>query len=139
ACRMRRSVVVAVLAAAATAHAGGDPALGKLEQSLPSGWTMLATDTELVIRHDRPVYTEGEHLPNEPADSKPTGLARGPLIPIELRYRLEPKWSAQQIAEARATNAKVGGEVRALRAKYKIDPIPHPKGQPLPSTAAHPP
>ncbi len=131
---MRRSVVVALLAAG-TAYAGGDPALGKLEQSLPAGWTMLATDTELVIRHDRPVYTEGEHLPNEPADSKPTGVAGGPLITIELRYKLEPKWSAQQVADAKAANAKLGAEVRALRAKYKIDAISHPKGQPLPRNA----
>ena len=128
--------IAALVVLAGVAHAEVDPALARLEQSLPAGWTMLATDTELVIRHDRPCYVEGEHLPNEPAGSPPTGVVGGgPMITLELRYRLEPKGSAQQLADARATNDKVAAELRGLRAQYKLDKIHTSKGQPLPRYA----
>jgi len=118
---MRKALIIAALAAYRIAHAGGDPALGKLEQALPAGWSLLATDTELVLRHDRPVYA--------------TGGSAGPLITVELRYRLEPVWTGKQLAEAKATNARVAAELKALRAKHRIDAIPRSKGDPQPRDA----
>ena len=119
---MRKALIVAAVAAYRIAHAGGDPALGKLEQALPAGWSLLATDTELVVRHDRPVYTAG-------------GSTAGPLITLELRYRLEPVWTDRQLADAKATNARVAAEIKALRAKHRIDAIPRSKGEPVPRDA----
>src|SRR5262249_56112098 len=57
----------------------------------------------------------------------------GPLVTIQLRYRLEPRWTAQQLAAARATNDRVGRELRALAVKYRIDAIHKTKGRPLPA------
>jgi hypothetical protein len=131
---MRRAICVGALLASTLPRADVDSTLARLERSLPRGWSLLSTDTELVIRHDKPVYVAGQHLPNEPPNSPPTGIAGGPLVTLELRYRLEPKWTAKQLADARAINAKHGDELRALRAKYRIDDIPHPKGEPLPTT-----
>lgn len=105
---MKGSIAV-IVALAGSSFAEGDPALAKLEQSLPAGWSLLATDTELVIRHDRPCYVESGDAP--------------PMITLELRYRLEPKWSDKQLAEARAANDKVAKELRGLRAQYQIDKI----------------
>jgi hypothetical protein len=45
------------------------------------------------------------------------------MITLELRYRLEPKWSDKQLAEARVANDKVAKELRGLRAQYGIDKI----------------
>jgi hypothetical protein len=106
---MRGGIVAAALLASAIARAGGDPAIARLEHSLPTGWSLLATDTELVIRHDKPVYTTK------------AGVAGGPEITLELRYHLEPRWTDKQLADARATNAKLRAELAAVRAKYKID------------------
>lgn len=119
---MTRTLVVVAIALTGSAYAGGDPALGKLEQALPAGWSLLATETELVLRHDRPVYTAG-------------GSTAGPLITLELRYRFEPPWSEQQLADAKATNARAEADLRALRAKHRIDAIPHVKGEPQPRDA----
>ena len=105
---MKGSIAILV-ALAGSALAEGDPALAKLEQSLPAGWSLLATDTELVIRHDRPCYVESGDAP--------------PMITLELRYRLEPKWSDKQVAEARAANDKVAKELRGLRAQYGVAKI----------------
>lgn len=119
---MTSTLVVAALAMTSIAYAGDDPALAKLEQALPAGWSLLATDTELVLRHDRPVYTAG-------------GTAAGPMITLELRYRLEPVWTAQQLADAKATNARAAADLRALRAKHRIDAIPQRKGEAQPRDA----
>ena len=128
--------MVACGALAGVARADVDPALAGLEKALPAGWTMMSTESELVIRHDRPCYSNGEHLPNEPADSKPTAApAGGPLITLELRYHLEPKWTAIQLAEARATNDKVNAEANALRARFNIDFMHQGKGEPMPTNA----
>ena len=59
------------------AEAGGDAAITTLERALPKGWTVIATDTELLIRHDRPLYVTAE-----------AHDAAGPLVTLELRYHL---------------------------------------------------
>ena len=115
---MKRSIVAATVLAAGIAHAQTDPAVARLEAGLPPGWTLLATETELVIRHDRPCYATG-----------------GALVTLELRYRLEPRWDAKQLAAARATNDKIAAELVALRARYKIDAIHRVKGRPQPKDA----
>jgi hypothetical protein len=100
---MKRSVVVASMLAGGIAAAQTDAVIARIEKQIPPGWTLLATDAEVVIRHDRPCYVKGR--------------AEGPLITLELRYRLEPKWSAQQLADARAKNDKLDAELRAARKK----------------------
>jgi hypothetical protein len=89
--------VYAILLVAGSASADKDLALGRLERALPRGWSLLATENELVIRHDRPVYCV-----DHPG---------GPLVTLELRYKLEPKWTPERIAEAKAANDKVAAEL----------------------------
>jgi len=128
------SIAIACLSIASAARA--DPAFDRLEGALPGGWSLLATSSELVIRHDLPCYVTGVHRESAPkVPAAPAAPAGGPLITIELRYRLEPRWTAPQIAAAEATNRQIGGELRALAAKYRIDAIPTSKGRPLPASA----
>src|SRR5258706_5074325 len=98
---MKRAVPLAILLAAGSAAADKDQALARLERALPRGWSLLATETELVIRHDRPVYCV-DH-PN------------GPLVTLELRYRLEPKWAPERYTEAKATNDKLAAEAQKAK------------------------
>lgn len=101
---MKRSLVVATLLVAAVAVAQPDPTAVQLERSLPAGWTVLATDTELVIRRDRPCYVTSAQAP-----------ANGPMVTLELRYRLEPRWQAKRLADAKAANDRIAAEIAALR------------------------
>jgi hypothetical protein len=130
----RTAGVVVGLLVAGGASAQPDASLAQLEHQLPAGWSMLATDTELVLRHDRPCYVRSVYHENGPATERavPVAPGGGPMITLELRYRLEPKWTPQQLAAARAANDKVGSELRSLRAKYKVDTIHTSKGRPLP-------
>jgi len=114
---LRLSIAIGISLAAASAAA--DPALDRLEAALPAGWSLLATGSDLVIRHDRPCYA----------------AAGGPVITLELRYRLEPRWTAPQLAAARAANDEIAGELRALAARYRIDAIRTAGGRPQPATA----
>ncbi len=109
---MRTPIVVIALLAAGSAWADRDPVLAKLESELPAGWSMLATDSELVLRHDRPCYLAGVA-----ADSA------GPLVTLELRYRVEPKWTAKQLADARATNDRLAAELHESRTRGHIEAI----------------
>lgn len=109
-------------------------AFGTLENALPAGWSLLVSGAELVIRHDRPCYVTGVHHENARADERAAPTGGGPMVTIVLRYRLEPRWTDQQVAAARATNDKLAGELRALAARYHVDAIHHSKGRPLPAT-----
>ncbi len=100
---MKRWIVCAIVLAGGAALADKDEALGRLEKALPAGWSLLATDSELVIRHDRPVY-----CPTNP---------NGPLVTLELRYRLDPKWTPEHLAEAKAANARIEASLAAQKAK----------------------
>lgn len=93
------------------------PSLATLEKALPAGWTLLATDSELVLRHDRPCY-RGEAAAPTKRD--------GALITLELRYKLGPAWTPAQYADARKANAAVAQELEAARARYRIDAIKAP-------------
>jgi hypothetical protein len=143
---------VALLVTAAHAQPVTDPAFDQLEKSLPAGWTMLATGSELVFRHDRPCYVATAHHANPPTpkptsttppgapsgpptQAKPTASPGGPLVNLELRFRVEPRWSELQIAAVKKTNDKVANDLRALSAKYHIDQIHRAKGKPAPATA----
>jgi hypothetical protein len=119
---MKGSLAALVVLAAGIGSAGAEPALARLEAKLPAGWSLLSTDTELVLRHDRPCYAA-------------TAGGEGPLVTLELRYRLEPAWSDRQLADAKAANAKLAAEHKALRARYRIDAIRVVKGEPQPQTA----
>jgi hypothetical protein len=70
-------------------------AAAELEGALPRGWSVLLGQGELVVRHDRAVYAVA-----------PDAHAVGPLVDLELRVRVEPRWSAAKLASARATNAR---------------------------------
>jgi len=107
---MRIAAIAFVLCLGSIAHAGEEPAIAALEKALPRGWTVMATDTELVIRHDRACYVAAD-----------VHDASGPLVTLELRYHLQPKWSAKQIADAKATNDKVTADIAELRKQYKIE------------------
>ena len=135
------SIAIGILLIARVAATQPTPALDQrldqLEKALPPGWTLLATDAELVIRHDLPCYLTGTHHENAPEAETRTAPVpgAGPLVTIQLRYRLEPRWSAQQLAAARSTNDRLDGELRALAVKYHIDALHKTKGRPLPANA----
>jgi hypothetical protein len=126
-------VVVSLLGSVAAAQPAADPALDDLEKALPPGWTMLATGSELVFRHDRPCYVAAPRRANPPATAAAKPAGGGPLVTFELRFHLEPRWTAGQIATAHKANDKVAGELRALVGKYHVDQIHHSKGKPLPA------
>lgn len=131
--RPRMSIAIGILAIASAARA--DPAFDRLEAALPAGWSLLATGSEMVIRHDQPCYVTGTHHDNASARETRSALAAGggPLVTLELRYRLEPRWTAQQLAAAQATNDQISGELRTLAARYRIDAIHTSKGKPAPA------
>jgi len=125
----------------AAAPAAADPAFDQLERALPAGWSLLATGSELVLRHDLPCYLTGVHHDNAlPRDSASlhdgnaaVAAGGGPLVTIELRYRLEPRWTAQQVTAARAANDRIAGELHTLATRYRIDAIHVSKGRRLPA------
>jgi hypothetical protein len=142
------SIAIGILAVAGAAaiSARADPASDRLEAALPPGWTLLTTGSEMVIRHDQPCYVtaargargdRGAHRENAPASEARSAVAAGggPLVTIELRYRLEPRWTVQQITAATAANDQIAGELRTLAARYRIDAIRTSKGKPLPANA----
>lgn len=147
--RLRRSIAIGIwLVAASTAAA--DPALDQLERALPAGWSLLATGSELVIRHDRPCYVIGtggtrpgahpgashDGAPATEAGARPApAVAAGPVVTIELRYRLEPRWTAPQVTAARAANDRIDGELRTLASRYRIDAIRTSGGRRVPASA----
>jgi hypothetical protein len=107
----------AILLVAGSAAADKDQALSRLERALPRGWSLLATENELVIRHDRPVYC-ADH-------------PDGPLVTLELRYKLEPKWTPEHLAEVKAENDKITAELARTKSataqaqvRARLVPIP---------------
>ncbi len=128
-------VAIPLLVGGLAGIARADDGFAALERSLPSGWTMLTTDTELVIRHDRPCFRTGEHQPNDPVPASPKGKGDGALVTLELRYHLEPRWTPAQHAEAKRANGAVAAEVKALRDRYRIDAIHVAKGSYTPANA----
>jgi hypothetical protein len=137
--RMSIAIGIALAASAEAGTAGADPAFDQLESALPAGWTLLATSSELVIRHDRPCYVTGTVVRAGSAldaGARPAlAPGGGPLVTVELRYRIEPRWTAPQITAARAANDQIAGELRALGARYRIAAIRTSKGRPLPASA----
>lgn len=139
--RLRVSIALGIWLAASTAAA--DPALDELERALPAGWSLLATGSELVIRHDRPCYIVATRSgapagasPGAPAsEAGARAAAAGPVVTIELRYRLEPRWTAQQVTSARAVNDRIDGELRTLASRYRIDAIRTSGGRRVPASA----
>lgn len=134
-----RTVLALLVVVAGLANA---ESVADLQSALPAGWKLTlirpTTDAggELVISHTAPVklagmYFENAHITNTPQKAP----ADAPTITLELRYRLQPKWSDDQVAKAQATNAAIGKQLEALRTKYRIDDIPTGKGMPLPATA----
>src|SRR2546423_9733119 len=114
---MKRAALLAICLAAAPAVADKDQALARLERALPRGWSLLATETDLVIRHDRPVYC--------------TDHTNGPLVTLELRYKLEPKWSPEHLAEVKAENERLAADAakahgRHAEAKLRARAVPLP-------------
>jgi hypothetical protein len=141
--RLWMSIAVGILATARAAAAEPDP-FDRLEKELPPGWSLLSTGSELVFRHDRPCYVTGAHREKAPAveargpapsGAMPAPPGGGPLVTIELRYRIEPRWTDQKLAATRAANDKVEGELRALAARYNLGAIHQTKGRRLPASA----
>src|SRR4051812_1063028 len=109
-----RVSILAILLLGGVAAAQSD-AFDALQKSVPRGWTVLQTEHELVIRHDRPCYVTGKANPCSDAD--------GPLVTLELRFHLEPRWTQQQLDDAKLANDKVAAELKTAREKYRIDAI----------------
>jgi hypothetical protein len=117
----------------ATAHA--DPAIANLAGALPAGWQLTTTKGELVIHRTEPVRVAGHHLANPHVGNLPVATApTAPKITLELRYRIDPKWSPQRLADVQAANRKIYAALTALRARHRIDEIRTSKGLPLPAT-----
>ena len=129
------AIAAALGALLAAAPAAADPAFDELERALPAGWSLLATGSELVLRHDRPCYLTGAHRDSAPVHDGNAAVAAGggPLVTIELRYRIEPRWTPQQLTAARAANDRISGELHTLAARYRIDAIHLSKGRPVPA------
>jgi len=108
--------------------ASADP-VDDLQKAVPSGWTVLATDHELVLRHDKPCYTAATKNGNVCAGND------GPMVTLELRFKVEPKWTQAQLDAARAANDKLVDERKAARDKYRIDAIVSDHGVAKPANA----
>lgn len=121
---MRAALILLCLGGVASA----DP-VDDLQKAVPSGWTVLATDHELVLRHDRPCYSTGSKTGNV------CGGADGPMVTLELRFKVEPKWTQAQIDAARAANDKLTDERKAAREKFRIDAIHADHGVAKPANA----
>lgn len=91
-----------LLAIGGVARADRDPAFTELEHQLPSGWSMLRTENDLVLRHDGPVYRVG---------------ATAAVVTLELRYHVQPQWTESQLASARGANERIAAELREQKAK----------------------
>ena len=116
--------------------AADNDAFETLQKAMPTGWSVLETEHELVLRHDRPCYVTGRHHENEPA--KPVAnpcSTDGPLVTLELRFHIEPRWSAKQLEDAKVANDKIAVELKAARDKHRVDAIHQSKGRPLPGNA----
>ncbi|HEY4238546.1 MAG TPA: hypothetical protein VGM88_01980 [Kofleriaceae bacterium] len=117
-----RPVLAASVLALLAGIARAEPPVHELERALPSGWSLIATDDELVIRHDKPCYTAAKDAPAPqpppgtsvpPPATPPRPRPPGQLVALELRYKLQPRWTDKQLADARATNAKLDAAARA--------------------------
>lgn len=132
----RMAIGIALLGAVASHNAIADTPIDSLANALPAGWRLSIAKHELVIRHLAPVRAVGHYsidatyTGNQYVAAQPSSVS----IAVELRYRIEPAWSKQRIADARETNAKVYRELVALRARYRIDEIHSGHGQLLPET-----
>lgn len=116
-------VALPILLLVGVASASPDRPWARLEAELPPGWSLLATETELVLRHDKPCYaTEAV-------------ATSGPMVMLELRYRLEPKWTAKQLADAKATNDRIAADIAQARTRYQVDKIRVANGKLQPKTA----
>lgn len=130
---MRFAVLAALLLVGAPARAGS---LADLTGALPAGWKAeLGRDTLTFVRL-RPVRITGRFLDNAPHfGNAPTApVASSPTERLQLRYRIEPAWSAARIAEVKAANAKLYASLGPLRDRYGIDELRVAKGLPIPST-----
>jgi hypothetical protein len=130
-----RIVLIACLALAGSASA--EPALGtfeELQRALPAGWTLKHEGT-LVISRTQMVRIAGRHHQNAHYSNIPVvAPPNSAPITLELRFKLETRWTAKQLADAKAANAAVAASLASLRTKHRIDDIKTSKGRPLPST-----
>lgn len=132
--------IVAVATAASAEPRGAPrahPEVESLAKALPAGWHVTIGGGDLVIERSAPVHRIGMYLENSPhnTSSYVPASTTGPAITLALRYRIAPRWTANELVGARAANAKLYAELAALRARHRIDDIPTSKGRPLPATA----
>jgi len=129
---MMRIAIATLLLAGGVARAEPDVS-DALQQAMPGGWSVLETEHELVLRHDRPCYVVGRHRENEPAKSAGNPCsADGPLVTLELRFHIEPRWTQKQLDDAKLANDKIALELKAAHDRYRVDQIHQSKGRPLP-------
>lgn len=103
-----------------------DARLSRVAAALPPGWTMAVDGGRLVFTRAGDIYVVSANRVNGPATME-TEAARAARIRrlgrrtvASLEYRLEPRWSRERWAQARATNDRVMRALSALPAKHDI-------------------
>jgi hypothetical protein len=129
---------IVLICLALAGNAVAEPAFGTFEdvkRALPSGWQLSDAKGELVIARSQQVRIAGRHLENAHYTNVPrVAPPDSPLRTLALKFKLEPRWTAKQHADAKAANDTVAATLATLRTKHKIDDIKTSKGRPLPAT-----
>jgi hypothetical protein len=107
----------------------GDPVIvgtTKLLGGKP-GWSLISRGGELVYQRNQPVWVLSTNLINAPA-TRESATARGARIKKHGRkvkprivYKMEPRWSAARVAQARRANAALGHRIAALGRKHRVE------------------
>jgi len=110
-----------------------DRVLDALSLALPGGWSLALGRDTLTIERREPVWVLAENRINAPmsretADERSRRIrAHGTSCACRLVYRLEERWTGEQLADARAANAGIDRAVAALHAESP-DVSPSRKG-----------
>ncbi len=110
-----------------------DRTLDALSRALPDGWSLTQAGDTLTIERREPVWVLVENRINAPV-TRETGDERSKRIrahgrpgACRLAWRIEERWSAAKLADARAANAEIDRTVAALYARFP-DVSPSRKG-----------
>ncbi|MEO8705405.1 MAG: hypothetical protein ABI867_35515 [Kofleriaceae bacterium] len=128
---------IALCLAAFPAISAPSSDIASLASALPAGWKLTTAQSSLVIEARTPVRVPGTYLtaPHTTNIYVP-GADSDPLITLALRYRTEPRWSANKLAAARAANAPVYATLASLRLRYRIDELAVRDGRSIATTPA---
>lgn len=103
-----------------------DAALEQVRAALPDGWTMTLEAERIVFQRKEPAWVLHENRINAPVNRETPGerAARirkhGKSTVCRVVYRIQPRWSAQQVADLRRKNAEIEEAIAALPKKHEI-------------------